>query len=77
MKNLDINFPLDVFEDLIINIGWESLKDWLNFWSEKDDLFLKFLSHMVQNLKMIGYGDYYFHYYQMLIELIKINQKEK
>ena len=41
MKNLDINFPLDVFEDLIINIGWDSLKDWLNFWSEKDDLFFE------------------------------------
>ena len=41
MKNIDLNFPLDVFEDLIINIGWDSLKDWLNFWSEKDDLFFE------------------------------------
>ena len=31
MKKLDINFPLDKFEKLIIDIGWESLDDWFNF----------------------------------------------
>ena len=33
MKDLDINFPLDKFEKLIIDIGWESLDDWYNFWN--------------------------------------------
>ena len=32
MKHLDINFPVDKFEKLIIDIGWESLDDWFNFW---------------------------------------------
>ena len=41
MKNLDLNFPLDIFEDLIINIGWGSLENWLNFWRKKDELFLQ------------------------------------
>ena len=33
MNDLDINFPLDKFEKLIIDIGWESLDDWFNFWN--------------------------------------------
>ena len=33
MKDLNINFPLDKFEKLIIDIGWESLDDWINFWN--------------------------------------------
>jgi len=41
MKNIDLNFPLDIFEDLIINIGWDSLENWFNFWLQKDDLFFK------------------------------------
>ena len=35
MKDLDINFPLDKFEKLIIDIGWESLDDWLDFWNNQ------------------------------------------
>ena len=35
MKDLDINFPIDKFEKLIIDIGWESLDDWFNFWNNK------------------------------------------
>ena len=35
MKDLDINFPLDKFEKLIIDIGWESLDSWINFWIDK------------------------------------------
>ena len=35
MKDLDINFPFDKFEKLIIDIGWESLDDWFNFWNNK------------------------------------------
>ena len=35
MKDLDINFPLDKFEKLIIGIGWESLDDWFNFWNNQ------------------------------------------
>jgi len=38
MKNLDINFPLDNFEKLIIDIGWESLDDWFNFWNNQKNI---------------------------------------
>jgi len=38
MKALDINFPLDKFEKLIIDIGWESLDDWFNFWNNKRNI---------------------------------------
>ena len=38
MKDLDINFPLDKFEKLIIDIGWESLDDWFNFWDNKRNI---------------------------------------
>ena len=38
MKDLDINFPLDKFEKLIIDIGWESLNDWFNFWNNKKNI---------------------------------------
>ena len=40
MKDLNINFPLDKFEKLIIDIGWESLDDWFNFWINKKGLLL-------------------------------------
>jgi len=35
MKDLDINFPFDKFEKLIIDIGWKSLDDWFNFWNNQ------------------------------------------
>ena len=35
MNNLKINFPIDKFEKLIIDIGWESLDDWFNFWNNQ------------------------------------------
>ena len=38
MKDLDINFPLDNFEKLIIDIGWESLDDWYNFWNHQRNI---------------------------------------
>ena len=38
MKDLDINFPLDKFEKLIIDIGWESLDDWFNFWNKQRNI---------------------------------------
>ena len=38
MKDLNINFPLDKFEKLIIDIGWESMDDWFNFWNNKKDI---------------------------------------
>ena len=38
MKDLDINFPLDKFEKLIIDIGWESLDVWFNFWNNKRNI---------------------------------------
>ena len=38
MKDLDINFPIDKFEKLIIDIGWESLDDWYKFWNNKKNI---------------------------------------
>ena len=38
MKHLNINFPLDKFEKLIVDIGWESLDDWFNFWNNKRNI---------------------------------------
>jgi len=38
VKDLDINFPLDKFEELIIDIGWKSLDDWFNFWTNKKNI---------------------------------------
>ena len=38
MKKLDIKFPLDKFENLIIDIGWESLDDWIHFCSSKKNI---------------------------------------
>jgi len=38
MKDLDIKFPLDKFEKLIIDIGWESLNDWFNFWNNQRNI---------------------------------------
>ena len=38
MKELDINFPIDKFEKLIMDIGWESLDDWINFWNNKKNI---------------------------------------
>ncbi len=35
MKDLNINFPLNKFEKLIIDIGWESLDDWFNYWNNQ------------------------------------------
>ncbi len=38
MKNLNINFPLDKFEKLITDIGWESLDDWFAFWNNQKNI---------------------------------------
>ena len=38
MNDLNINFPLDKFEKLIIDIGWESLDDWINFWNDQNNI---------------------------------------
>jgi len=38
MKDLNINFPLDKFEKLIIDIGWESLDEWFNFWNNQKNM---------------------------------------
>ena len=40
MNNLTINFPIDKFEQLIIDIGWESLADWIYFWNNKKNILL-------------------------------------
>ncbi len=39
MKDINIKFPLDKFEKLIIDIGWESLDDWINFWNNQKNSF--------------------------------------
>ena len=38
MNNLTIDFPIDKFEELIIDIGWESLDDWIYFWNNKKNI---------------------------------------
>jgi len=38
MKDLEINFPLDKFEKLILDIGWESLDEWFNFWNNQKNI---------------------------------------
>jgi len=38
VKDLNINFPLDNFEKLILDIGWESLDDWFNFWNNQKNI---------------------------------------
>ena len=38
MKDLNINFPIDKFENLIVDIGWESLDDWFDFWNDKKNM---------------------------------------
>jgi D-glycerate 3-kinase len=38
MNDLGINFPLDKFEKLIIDIGWESLDHWFNFWDNQKNI---------------------------------------
>tara|TARA_B100000902_G_scaffold229387_1_gene217706 strand:+ start:2097 stop:3041 length:945 start_codon:yes stop_codon:yes gene_type:complete len=38
VKDLDTNFPLDKFEKLIIDIGWESLDNWFDFWNNKKNI---------------------------------------
>ena len=35
MRDLNINFPLEEFEKLIVDIGWESLDDWFDFWNNQ------------------------------------------
>ena len=38
MKDLDIEFPLDKFENLITQMGWETLDEWFNFWDTKKEI---------------------------------------
>ena len=38
MKDLYINFPLDKFEKLIMDIGWETLEDWFVYWNNKKNI---------------------------------------
>ena len=40
MKKSNIEFPLDEFEKLIIQIGWETLDEWFKFWDLKKDALL-------------------------------------
>ena len=49
MKDLDINFPLENFEKLIKDIGWESLDDWFDFWNNQKNILSidKYWNHKV------------------------------
>ncbi len=38
MKDLNIEFPLDKFENLINQIGWETLDEWVDFWESKKEI---------------------------------------
>ena len=38
MKGLNTEFPLDKFEELITQIGWETLDEWFKFWDSKKDI---------------------------------------
>ena len=38
MKDLNIYFPLDEFEKLISQIGWQTLDEWFNFWNKKKEV---------------------------------------
>ena len=40
MRNFNVNFPLKRFEELIIDIGWKSLEDWIDFWQEHKNILL-------------------------------------
>ncbi len=37
MNHLNIEFPLDEFEELIFQFGWESLNEWFKFWNSKKE----------------------------------------
>ena len=49
MKNLNFDFPIDSFEELITQIGWETLDEWFKFWNSKKDKLLidRFWDHSV------------------------------
>ncbi len=38
MNDLNIEFPLDDFEELISQIGWSSLDEWFMFWNHKKEM---------------------------------------
>jgi len=38
VKDIDIKFPINKFEKLIIDIGWESLDEWFNFWNSQKNI---------------------------------------
>ena len=51
MKDLNINFPLEKFENLIINFGWKSLDEWYIYWADKKNILSinKFWSNKVND----------------------------
>ena len=38
MKSLNIEFPLYEFQELINQIGWDTLDEWFKFWDSKKDI---------------------------------------
>jgi len=51
MDNIKILFPLDPFEELIIEIGYDSLEKWVNFWEKKNGLLSTAYSYYGQKSK--------------------------
>ena len=66
MKDLDINFPLDKFEKLIIDIGWESLDDWYNFWNNQRNV-LSIDQYWNKKVNDDGFGVWLYLFYLRLI----------
>ena len=58
MKDFNVNFPISSFENLIIDIGWESLEDWVNFWSLKKNILSidQFWNHKVKDDWIWGFS---------------------
>ncbi len=72
MKKIDISFPLDEFEDLIISIGWDSLDNWFNFWDQKNNLLLQIPRYSSYKFKEDWLWGLIF---PLLSDAYKLNQK--
>ena len=38
MNGLNIEFPIEQFEELILQIGWETYDEWFEFWNSKREI---------------------------------------
>ena len=37
MNGLNIDFPLDEFNELIFQMGWETFDEWFKFWNKQSE----------------------------------------